>query len=343
LLIHLFAIATTYPSFDMKSSLILSAVYGLSAVSAYTVTNAPRFMLKNIDPIVFPGQYVSHMHSFFGSDAVTANTTTSKELQKGCSTAENPNDYSSYCKSTFALLHISLISHSLGIPTLFLKNSTGHVTVPISRFSAYYVSIDKAEVAIPQDYKVVVGNASATSNDDVEPLAGIQWFCEYGGDPDEVKDRAAFPTKGCGRLQNILLFHDCVNEKTLESTYSGVQHWTETFRPENRCPADMKRMPQLRFSTRYDLRDILPDGWDGPAPLELACGSSFCIHGDFINGWLPKAAENMLLSNSKRGFKGVDGPNGKHDAGSLCKEGEFQDADPEHGTSDYKESKKSLA
>ncbi|KAL6922381.1 hypothetical protein FSHL1_006340 [Fusarium sambucinum] len=306
--------------------LVFSALYGLAAVSAYTVTNAPRFMLKNIDPIVFPGQYVSHMHSFFGSDAVTVNTTTSRELQTGCSTAENPNDFSSYW-----------------VPTLFAKNGSDRITVPISRFSAYYVSIDKAEVAIPQDYKVVVGNASATSNNHVEPLAGIQWFCEFGGDPQEVKDRAAFPTKGCGRLQTILLFHDCVNEESLESTYSGVHHWTKTFRPENRCPAGMKRMPQLRFSIRYDLREVFPDGWDGPAPLELSCGSSYCTHGDFINGWLPEAAENMLLANSKRDFKGVDGPKGKYNAGSLCKAGEFKDADPEHGTSDYVESKRVLA
>ncbi|KAJ4129613.1 hypothetical protein NW754_003895 [Fusarium falciforme] len=188
----------------------------------------------------------------------------------------------------------------------------------------------------------MVGNASATSPDDVDPLAGIQWFCEYGGS-EETKDRAAFPTKGCGRLQTILLFHDCVNDETLESAYSGTQHSTETFKPANRCPAGMKRMPQLRFSIRYDLRYIFPDGWDGPAPLELACGSSFCSHGDFINGWLPEAAQNMLLVNHKRDFLGVDGPNGKYNAGPLCNEEDVKDADPEHGTSDYEESKRNLA
>lgn len=70
-----------------------------SAVDAYTVVVVDRFMNKNIDPIVFPGEYnKSHMHTFFGSDAVTINTTTSSELQAGCSTARNPNDYSVYCK-----------------------------------------------------------------------------------------------------------------------------------------------------------------------------------------------------------------------------------------------------
>lgn len=99
----------------------------------------------------------------------------------------------------------------------------------------------------------------------------------------------------------------------------------------------MKRMPQLRFSIRYDLRDALPDGWEGTAPLELACGSSYCSHGDFINGWLPEAAENMLLANDKRDFAGVDGPNGKYNAGSVCN-GTAVDQDPENGTSDYEES-----
>lgn len=83
---------------SMQSSLYL--LVGLSAglTQAYTVTTSELFMYKNIDPIIYPGQYdKSHMHSFFGSDAVTINTTTSAELQQGCSTTENPNDYSIYC------------------------------------------------------------------------------------------------------------------------------------------------------------------------------------------------------------------------------------------------------
>lgn len=68
-----------------------------TAITAYTVTNVGQFRRKNI--VVVPGEYASHMQTFFGSDAVTINTTTSKELQAGCSTAQNPNDYSSYCMS----------------------------------------------------------------------------------------------------------------------------------------------------------------------------------------------------------------------------------------------------
>ena len=76
----------------VRSLLALAGV-----AQAYTVVDSGFFMRKNIDPIVLPGQYNSHMHSFFGSDAVTANTTTSEELRQGCHTNANANDFSIYC------------------------------------------------------------------------------------------------------------------------------------------------------------------------------------------------------------------------------------------------------
>jgi hypothetical protein len=66
-------------------------------VLALTDIEHKPFMRKNIDPIVFPGKYISHMHSFYGSDAVTKDLPTTAELQKGCPSGENPNDLSVYC------------------------------------------------------------------------------------------------------------------------------------------------------------------------------------------------------------------------------------------------------
>ncbi|KAG4422032.1 hypothetical protein IFR04_004891 [Cadophora malorum] len=302
----------------MHSFTLFSLAAG--AVQAYTVVVVDKFMTKNIDPVVMPGQYKSHLHTFFGSDAVNLNTTTSKELQTGCTTARNPNDFSSYW-----------------VPTLLYVSGTTNTPVPFTSFSAYYVDIDQAEIAIPQDYKIVVGNSAAKSQADVSDLAGIEWWCE--GDPAETgKDKAAFPSKTCStHLQTLLLFHDCVNPETLESAYSGTQNWKEGFKPANRCPAGMKRMPRLRFSIRYDLRKIVPGGWSGEAPLKLACGPSYCTHGDFINGWLPESAENMLLANSKRDFAAVSGPLGEQDnkVKAPCK---AQDADPGNGASTYEAS-----
>ncbi|KAK1638046.1 hypothetical protein BDP81DRAFT_448152 [Colletotrichum phormii] len=198
------------------TSLLLA---GAGIANAYTIAVAEPFMRKNIDPVVIPGQYKSHMHTFFGSGAVTLNTNTSAELQ-----AAELFDVLEVIASSSTIRRSLADMSSKGIPTLYVKNDTGMTPVPFSRFSAYYVAIESAEVAIPQNYKTVAGNSKGTTQADVEDLAGIQWFCE--GDPtEEGKDVAAWPTKTCStHLQTLLLFHDCVNEQTLESAYSGTQN-----------------------------------------------------------------------------------------------------------------------
>ncbi|KUI60264.1 hypothetical protein VP1G_07493 [Cytospora mali] len=290
---------------------------------AYTDINVDMFMYKNIDPIVYPGQYSkSHLHTFFGSDAITVNTNTSAELQAGCATAENPNDFSTYW-----------------VPTLLASptgdtDASSYSPVPVGRFTAYYnLGASPAEVAIPQDLKMTAGSATAQTSEEMSsntPNAGVEWFCEDDDAPAD-KDAAAFPTSTCSTyLQTLLYFPDCVNTDTLETEYTSSSYGTE-----NWCPSDMSRMPQLRFSIRYDLRSILPNGWEGEPPLILSSGTSFSSHGDFINGWLPEAAENMVATTEgKYSFAAVDGPNGNDGDGSVCKT-TAKDADPDHGTNNY--------
>lgn len=87
----------------IQSGVVRAAIvvgFAARVTNAYTQVNiASPFMTKNIDPIKFYGVFdKSHLHSFFGSDAVTANTSTSAVLQQGCTNAENPNDLSVYCE-----------------------------------------------------------------------------------------------------------------------------------------------------------------------------------------------------------------------------------------------------
>lgn len=85
-------------SISSRTAFVSALAFQLA--EAYTQVNVGRLMYKNIDPIVYPGSYSdSHLHTFFGSDAVTASTNTSAELQAGCTGAENPNDLSVYCKN----------------------------------------------------------------------------------------------------------------------------------------------------------------------------------------------------------------------------------------------------
>lgn len=118
---------------------------------------------------------------------------------------------------------------SKGFPTLYKANTDGsREEVPIFRFSAYYVDIEHAEMAIPQDFVNVIGNAQGQTQADVPSLAGHTWFCEHGCEPEPQpgKDPAAFPSKGCPvYLQTLLLFHDCVDPDTLASAYSGTHNW----------------------------------------------------------------------------------------------------------------------
>ncbi|KAF7553388.1 hypothetical protein G7Z17_g3670 [Cylindrodendrum hubeiense] len=294
-------------------------ISGLMAplAQAYTQVNimSPIFY-KNIDPIVFPGSYTeSHLHSFFGSDGVTANTNTSAELQAGCTNAENPNDLSVYW-----------------VPTLLYTTDSGSTwePAPLFRFSAYYSLGDtQAEVPIPQNLKMVAGLAANQDANGLSADAGVEWFCENGGgDADE----SGFPSSTCGtHLQTLLYFPNCVNTETLESGYKNRSYGTA-----NWCPEGMQSMPQLRFSIRYDLRKALPNGWSGGAPLKLACGNAYCSHGDFINGWTEEAAQTMVTATqSKYEFYAVDGALGNSSDQPTCTPA---DAEPELGTSDYAQS-----
>lgn len=202
------------------------------------------------------------------------------------------------------------------------------------RFSAYYENIADAEIAIPENFKLVVGNYAATSQSEVVNYTGttsnINWFCE-GDDAPADKLAGAFPTTTCStHLQHLVYFHDCVNPSNIsESTYSSTNYLPNT----NRCPTGYSRMPRLRFSIRYDLRDTISDGWSGEPPLALACGASYCAHGDFINGWDTEALTNMLEATSKTEYLYVGGSlQTGEGADPTCT---ATDADPDHGTSDY--------
>ncbi|KAH7390294.1 secreted protein [Cadophora sp. MPI-SDFR-AT-0126] len=297
----------------MSSILFVSGIFA-SVAHAYTQVNvASPFMTKNIDPIVFPGQYdKSHLHSFFGSDAVTINTNTSAELQAGCTNAENPNDLSVYWVPT---------------PLYTTDGGKTYSPMPISRFSAYYnLGETEAKVAIPQNLQMVAGIATATTEAGMDHNAQSSWSCES---ESVALDANGFPSSTCStHIQQLLYFPQCVNPSTLETAYKNKRGGT--------CPTGMKSMPQLRFSIRWDVRKVLPDGWSGTAPFKLASGPAWSSHGDFINGWTEEAASNMLATTKeKQKFSGVDGALGTYNSGPTCR---ATDADPGNGTGDYAES-----
>lgn len=291
----------------------LSCLCTAFLANAYTVVSFPSpFMYKNIDPIVFPNKYAkSHLHSFYGSDSVTIFTKKSAKLREGCTDGDNPNDLSVYWT-----------------PTVLYKNGNDWEPVPVMRFSAYYGLGDwPAEIPFPENLKMLAGNTSATNANETPPEAHSEWFCENG--PESALGSNGFPTETCStHLQQLLYFPNCVNTDTLETAYKDGEPGSY-----HDCPSGMQAMPQLRFSIRYDLREVLPNGWSGTAPLQLACGNAYCSHGDFINGWATDAGQALVdAMTSKDEFIGVDGPLGSSGDTMGC---EPTDADPNHGQSTY--------
>lgn len=165
------------------------------------------------------------------------------------------------------------LTWAIGVPTLLYTTDSGstYEPVPVSRFSAYYnLGETQAEVAIPQNLKLVAGDSSATTASASPSDAKVSWF--YEGDNSIAVDANGFPSSTCStHLQTLLYFPQCVNNGTLETAYKSKSYGTTNY-----CPNGYSSMAQLRFSIRYDLRKALPNGWSGTAPLKLACGNSYC-------------------------------------------------------------------
>jgi hypothetical protein len=195
---------------------LLTSGFAAQGIRAYNIVDVPLLMYKNIDPIVFPGSYDrSHLHSFFGSDAVTASTNSSDELRTGCTNANNPNDISVYW-----------------VPTLLYESGNSYEPVPISRFSAYYGLGDTpAEIPIPENLKMVAGKATAQDVDTMPAEANIEWFCE--GDDASALDANGFPSQTCSTyLQTLLYFPNC-KPSALYTTNTSRQQAEHLYRRQH--------------------------------------------------------------------------------------------------------------
>ncbi|KAL3429078.1 hypothetical protein BDV09DRAFT_190425 [Aspergillus tetrazonus] len=278
----------------MRLSLIV-LLAGTSLVTAWTELHHEPFMNKNIDAIVVPGTYTSHMHTFFGSDAITNVLPTSTELQQGCYSGDNPNDLSVYW-----------------IPTLYYVADSTLVEVPIFRFSTYYTN-SYSTLAIPQDLALISGNASAKTQSEADhPSNDLEWFCE--GSDERESDIAKMPTSTCTQhLQVNLRFPNCVNPDNL-AEYDFADE-------SNTCPIGMQQIPQLRYRVLYDTNSVVPEGWSGAAPFQLSCSDT---PGD----------ENMLVAGGG-GYDDGQFIAGEHGDVAVKASCTPTDADPENGTSDY--------
>ena len=124
--------------------------------------------------------------------------------------------------------------------------------MPVFTFGTYYTAAD-AEIPIPPDFAAISGNASAGSQAEADhPENGLAWYCE--GNEERGPEPGRMPTKACEQyLRFSFLFPNCVNPDDV-SEYAFSDSSTNT------CPEGMRRMPQLRVSSRYGTRVVPREG-----------------------------------------------------------------------------------
>jgi hypothetical protein len=227
------------------------------------------------DPIVYPGEPgASHLHVFFGNTAVDADSTYQSLLGRETTCAQ-PLDTASYWAP--ALYRDGVLQEPLGSV-------------------AYYrpgVGVDPTSVQpYPPGLQMVAGDPTARAP---QPTSVIAWTCGTSS------QRAASPPScnADARLRMLVTFPDCWDGVRLEAAdHTGhVAYSTGGV-----CPAAQPvAIPQLQFTVNYG---VVGD----PAGLELASGSIWSGHADFLNSWdqakLVTEVEGCLHRNVVCGVSG---------------------------------------
>lgn len=260
----------------MLSLSVALAIAGLvgSARADYfrTHVDCSAFMRDMVDPIVSPGTNSTHLHTFFGSDAISRTTNSSDELRAGC-TSCSQQDFSSYW-----------------LPTLYFVIDEGKTRVPVEvKLRAYYAGAPEYNGVpvnpLPQGMRMVTGNAFATNSSDAEQV-GVNWYCDGEEDGGKTKGQATweFPDRCCKMwMKGNIGFPQFV--KQLDD---GSWTWSRSAQEGYMRIPYIRLMVQYRMAGQYDMTK----GY-----LELSSGPSYTYHADFFNGWREAQTQELVTQN----------------------------------------------
>ncbi|RNJ53372.1 hypothetical protein D7B24_001983 [Verticillium nonalfalfae] len=231
----------------------------------FRVTCAP-FKRERIDPLATPGKENGHMHSFFGSRGIGPDAVTADELRASCGSCNVQADRSSYW-----------------IPTLYYVSKNATVPVKVAIFHVYYHGQSADRQPFPADFSIISGNPNLTEDEArAQGGIGMEWGFE---DSSEEKEAWQLPKrKGGGWLRGNIGFPTSVVKDESLGRHRECAHNDE---------AGCFNVLRMFFAIWYDLRDDWFDFEDG-AYLTLSSGGGHTYHGDFINGWEPSMAEQIV-------------------------------------------------
>ncbi|WP_344506824.1 DUF1996 domain-containing protein [Dactylosporangium maewongense] len=234
------------------------------------------------DPIVFPGLAgSSHMHSFVGNKAVTADTTPEDLTKFTATTCKPVQDHSAYW-----------------VPTLY--DAATNKPVETTGFRVYYRSLmntSAGQLPMPNGLRMISGDA--TKRQPTPRGAQGQFYCAFYGPGD--LDGVARSTNGnwpiCGgdaTLHFMMQFPDCWDGKHLDSPNhkDHVKHGSG-----NACPASHPvKIPAITFDIQYGAKGT-QQGYYLSSDKEGRSASS--MHGDAFVMWdaatMNKRTKNCIL------------------------------------------------
>lgn len=233
-----------------------------------------------VDPIINPGTQSAHQHTFFGSNAISQNTSSGNDLRKGQCFTCSGGDKSAYW-----------------IPTLLWQYENGTIqTAKVKNSMAAYWSNSIRGTGIPVNVnffptglKYLAGNSSATTEKDAAPY--YWWSCGQS----LSQGTKQWPSSTCVDYIRLSIdLPDCWNGKDL--FLAGSKHMAYS-NSNGHCPSGFLRMWSLRLEFDHYIESSWQ--WNAENPPRFLLGdvsmkSPYKTHADFFNGFSKNEQQSIM-------------------------------------------------
>jgi hypothetical protein len=295
------------PNLGLSSPRVRPADYapirqpGSEAVIAAFRTSCQISHTSYADPIVMPGGYVNHLHSFYGNTRVGKFSTADSIRVTGNSTCDGgtANRTAYWAPSMLDVTGeppYQVVSHTTR-PCNATERSTQCGQDRDNALQIYYKSgYDgvRAEdiVNFPKRLRMVAGRATATAPQSGSGTPGddiVQWHCAVGPGSDAGVTELGYVMPQCPAGQLLVMsiqFPQCWDGINLDSPdHKSHMAYGQGY-PFRGCPATHpKAFAQITQNFRWRVPTTGMDSWRLSSDLDLTKPAGMTAHADWMNGW----------------------------------------------------------
>lgn len=248
------------------------------------------------DPILYPGMHgMAHLHDFTGNASTNADSTLasmedpSNNQPKDQYTGQLPTAGTSCDIPTYAP-GTAGDTAAYWRPAVYVN---GVKLTPTVKDQLYYrakPTFGTGFQPIPQDARLIVGTASATSTAGNQALVDghIYWEDSAGKKMNTIPTTSSF-------LLNVV-FPSCWDGQAMDHAQGGTDNGHFAYAVNGTCPAGFTvKVPQLSEKFKYD---NAPAGVRELASMQNPNGRApgWTAHADFWNSWNPVALQYLVTN-----------------------------------------------